>query len=144
MLCISILIFLFLLVGLRIIVYTNEVAITAWVLGILFISLIVGLLYYDYSSLTHYSYNARIADKWHEEECTPITDEKGNYAGESCSDVYTVVLITDNNRFEEKLSVKEFKNLPVNTDVFYSFDTGKLGLKHNLKIEPITQFSKIR
>lgn len=88
---------------------------------------------YDYSTLTHSSYQAILIDKWHEERCTPMVDDKGNYIGESCSDIYTVALDVDGDRRELQLSNQDFKNLRTGR-VSVGYDTGMLGFKHNIKI----------
>jgi hypothetical protein len=74
---------------------------------IILVSIIVfitGLFVYDSSTLTHYSYTGNLVDKWHEEQCDPIYDDKGNYSGESCFDIYTVVMLIDGKRVTETVN----------------------------------------
>jgi len=75
---------------------------------LLFFICIIAAFIYDASLLTHYDYNGYLADKFHEESCSPIVDGSGNYLGESCSDEYTAVVIIADERNEFKVSLPNF------------------------------------
>ncbi|NET02019.1 MAG: hypothetical protein F6K62_16610 [Sphaerospermopsis sp. SIO1G2] len=93
---------------------------------------ILSMIIFDYSSLTHFSYTAKIIDKVREESCT--RDEDGT---ETCERTYTVTLLADDQKFYQSVSRKRFYDLPTDSQVFYSYDEGRLGFKHNSKIQPI-------
>lgn len=103
-------------------------------LGIL-IGIGVWLVSIDLSELTSYNYTGVVVDKWHTESCTPIIDGDGNYLGEDCQDIYTAVTnLEDYGRSEITIDYPEFQDLPVGSRVDYSFDRGKLGWKHNERL----------
>lgn len=107
-------------------------------LASLLVFIVVGLftlIGVDYSRLTPHSYNAQVVDKWHEELCPPIYDDKGNYLSEVCGDDYTVILLIDGNLREEiKVSGDEFREIHSKDKVVYKYQAGKLGFKHDVHL----------
>ncbi|BFM40327.1 hypothetical protein OLK001_22530 [Synechocystis sp. LKSZ1] len=86
--------------------------------------------------MTNYQYTGVIQDKWHTTDCYPRYDSNGNYDGENCQDKFVVVLnLPDLGRLKKNINRRKFEDFVVGSPVTYSFARGRLGLKHQEKIE---------
>jgi hypothetical protein len=98
---------------------------------VLVLASIISAWIFDSSELTHQTKIMTLADKWHEESCSPMYGSDGNYLGESCSDDWTFVLMENQNRKTMKVSGQIFKSFVAGDVLKLEFDKGKLGLAHN-------------
>lgn len=89
----------------------------------------------DISQLTHFEGIGKVADKWHEESCVPIFNSDGSYLSESCGDDYTIVLLIDGRRIEERVFGAEFRNFKVGNLVSFKYDIGRLNGRYNQQID---------
>jgi hypothetical protein len=93
--------------------------------------LLLGLFVFDSSATIPKQNIFTLADKWHEEDCSPIYDGDGNYMGESCSDDWTFAVLENGERKEIGVSGSLFKTFVVGDRLKRKFDQGKLGFHHN-------------
>jgi hypothetical protein len=117
----------------------NFAVMRIYALVISLVLFVFALLQFDASQLTHHYETGFLRDKWHEESCTPMYDDKGSYQGETCSDVWTILLsdvVCDNrqvDRLERKVTGAVFKSLKTDSIVAHQYDSGRLGIWHNEK-----------
>jgi hypothetical protein len=100
------------------------------ILGLTILVIIAGL-FFDSSTLTHQVKSLQLVDKWHEQSCVPIIDDKGNYLSENCSDDWTFVVLENGARNEVRVSGPVFKTFVVGDRLKREFDEGRLGVFHN-------------
>lgn len=94
---------------------------------------------FDHSVLTPHFESFSIVDKWHEEDCSSVQDSNGNYIGESCEDLWKLVITNrklDNldfgsQRFEKSVKGSIFKEFRMGERVSRQYDSGRLGIIHN-------------
>jgi hypothetical protein len=73
-----------------------------------------------------------LIDKWHEESCTPITNTEGGYAGESCSDEWTIVVDSGGVREQREVAGEIFKAFIVPAKLERRWKQGRLGRTHDV------------
>lgn len=105
---------------------------------------------YDSEVLTHHVEEFFVADKWHNVDCYPIytinPDGISTYAGESCSEQWTLMYLSsvmdglpNIGRVELNVSNHDFTDLKVGSKVHREFDSGRLGFTHNETFKEISQ-----
>lgn len=100
----------------------------AFTICILIVILVPVAYIYDATKLTPVSYQGILIDKWHEDgDCDYI-----NNSVICGGDKYGIVIKTDNEQIiEGNISQTDWKQILLNSRVNYSFDLGRIGMRHN-------------